>query len=65
VSRPVASPLAVGQESGDDAAPSGQPESAAPVGRAASPLAVLSGALLVLGLGLFGLRWTARRLSDG
>jgi anti-sigma factor RsiW len=33
--------------------------------RAASPLAVLSGSFLILGLGLFGLRWTARRLGDG
>lgn len=70
VSRPVASPVAVEQDDGDagpvvpDEAPSGQPEPAAPVVRASSPLAALSGAFLVLGLALFGLRWTARRLSD-
>jgi hypothetical protein len=33
--------------------------------RAASPLAVLSGSFLIVGLGLFGLRWSARRLGDG
>jgi hypothetical protein len=70
VSRPAASPFATGQEGGDegpaelDGAQSGQPEPPAAVGRAPSPLAVLSGAFLVLGLGLFGLRWTARRLGD-
>jgi hypothetical protein len=47
-----------------DKAPSGQPAIASPGGSAPSPLAVLSGALLVLGLFLFGIRWTARRLSD-
>ncbi|HET7168245.1 MAG TPA: hypothetical protein VFI69_03515 [Candidatus Limnocylindrales bacterium] len=30
-----------------------------------SVLAVLAGAILIVGLGLFGLRWTARRLGDG
>ena len=70
VSRPAASPFAAGQEGADegpaetDGAPSGQPEPTLPVARAPSPLAVLSGAFLVLGLGLFGLRWTARRLGD-
>ncbi|HVL54750.1 MAG TPA: hypothetical protein VM344_10890 [Vitreimonas sp.] len=28
-------------------------------------LAILSGSFLIIGLGLFGLRWTARRLGDG
>jgi hypothetical protein len=32
--------------------------------RAASPLAVLSGSFLIVGLGLFGLRWSARRLGE-
>jgi hypothetical protein len=47
--------------------PSAQPVAApsAPVARAASPLVALSGTFLILGLGLFGLRWTARRLGDG
>jgi hypothetical protein len=26
---------------------------------------IVAGLLLMLGLGLFGLRWTARRLGDG
>ena len=67
---PSASPLAVDTAGGDDppvvpdeAAPA-QPEITVPVVRGPSPLAVLSGAFLVLGLGLFGLRWTARRLTD-
>ncbi len=30
-----------------------------------STLFVLAGILLIIGLGLFGLRWTARRLGDG
>jgi anti-sigma factor RsiW len=30
-----------------------------------SVLVVLAGALLIMGLGLFGLRWSARRLGDG
>jgi cytochrome c551/c552 len=30
-----------------------------------SPMFVVAAALLVIGLGLFGLRWTARRLGDG
>jgi hypothetical protein len=68
--RPVASPLEVDTAGGDegpvmpDKAPSGQPATAAPIVPAPSPLAVVSGALLVLGLLLFGIRWTARRLSD-
>ena len=33
--------------------------------RAASPLAVLSGTFLIVGLGLFGLRWSARHLGNG
>lgn len=28
-------------------------------------LAILSGSFLIVGLGLFGIRWTARRLNDG
>jgi hypothetical protein len=30
-----------------------------------SPMLIVAGLLLLLGLGLFGLRWTARRLGDG
>ncbi|MEX1169701.1 MAG: hypothetical protein WEE50_06130 [Chloroflexota bacterium] len=30
-----------------------------------SPLFIVAGLLLLIGLGLFGLRWTARRLGDG
>jgi anti-sigma factor RsiW len=30
-----------------------------------SPMFIVAGLLLLLGLGLFGLRWTARRLGDG
>jgi anti-sigma factor RsiW len=47
---------------------SGQPgvvAPSAPGSRTASPLVILSGTFLILGLGLFGLRWTARRLGDG
>lgn len=77
VSRPVESPVAVEQDRGDavgvpGGGPSAQPEPAAPVVpgptapvvRGPSPLTVLSAAFLVLGIALFGLRWTARRLSD-
>jgi hypothetical protein len=53
-----------GRDAAEPAA-SGQPGATAPAARAASPLVVLSGAFLILGLGLFGLRWTARRLGDG
>ncbi len=31
----------------------------------ASPMLIVAALLLLLGLGLFGLRWTARRLGDG
>jgi hypothetical protein len=34
-------------------------------GSGLSTLFVLGGVLLIIGLGLFGLRWTARRLGDG
>lgn len=70
VADPAASPLAVGEERGDDGsavpdrAPSGQPDAAASGARGASPLVVLSATFLILGLALFGLRWTARRLGD-
>lgn len=30
-----------------------------------SPMFIVAGVLLLMGLGLFGLRWTARRLGDG
>jgi hypothetical protein len=70
--RPVASPIEVDTAGGDEGpvvpdgsrAPAGQPTVAAPDVRAPSPLRLLSGALLALGLLLFGIRWTARRLSD-
>jgi len=29
------------------------------------PLAIVSGAFLLIGLGLFAIRWGARRLGDG
>lgn len=67
---PNASPLAVDTAGGEDApvvpdqAAPAQPEVTVPVVRGPSPLALLSGGLLVLGLGLFGLRWMARRLTD-
>ena len=67
---PNGSPLAVDTAGGDDPAVvpdeavGAQPEITVPVVRGPSTLAVLSGAFLVLGLGLFGLRWTARRLTD-
>jgi hypothetical protein len=57
VTGPVASPLEVD-------APSAQPGAVAPPATSPSPLVVLSGTLLVVGLFLFGIRWTARRLSD-
>jgi hypothetical protein len=65
-----ASPLVAEQDrdaaAEQDRAPLGQPqpEPAPPVGRVPSLLALLSGAFLVIGLALFGIRWTARRLSD-
>lgn len=65
-----ASPIAFGDgtpgdRSGvDRLASENDPEPADPTPGATSPVVVLSGALLILGLGLFGLRWTARRLSD-
>jgi hypothetical protein len=34
-------------------------------GFAPSPMFVVAGLLLLVGLSLFGLRWTARRLGDG
>lgn len=58
VTGPVGPPL-------DVDAPSAQPDAVPPNAPMPSPLAMLSGAFLVLGLGLFGLRWTARRLVDG
>lgn len=68
VSRPVASPLQVDTAGGDEGSAesdkaTGQPSVAAPIPGAPSPLTVLSGALLALGLLLFGIRWTARRLA--
>jgi hypothetical protein len=73
---PAGSPVAVEQDRGDTAGvpgggPSAQPEPAAPVPpepaapvvRAPSALTVLSAAFLVLGLALFGVRWTARRIN--
>jgi hypothetical protein len=66
---PVASPLTydraiAGQSHSPDRVPLARPEPAASAGPAASPLVLLSGTLLILGLALFGLRWTAGRLSD-
>lgn len=69
---PAASPLLVDRGVADastapDVAQSPQPEVPAPVAPAvpaASPLVVLSGTFLIVGLGLFGLRWSARRLGD-
>jgi hypothetical protein len=34
-------------------------------GSAQSPMFIVAAFLLLMGLGLFGLRWTARRLGDG
>jgi anti-sigma factor RsiW len=34
-------------------------------GSGPSPMFIVAGLLLLMGLGLFGLRWTARRLGDG
>lgn len=73
VAGPAASPLRVDRGVADasaapDVAQSPQPEIPAPVAPAvpaASPLVVLSGTFLIVGLGLFGLRWSARRLGDG
>jgi hypothetical protein len=69
--RPVAGQAGgSGSLAGDEADPDDAPESgtdaAARLGaRQASPLVVLSGSFLIVGLGLFALRWTARRLGDG
>jgi hypothetical protein len=59
-------------DSGSLAAGDADPETAAEgdsraavATRPASPLVVLSGSFLIVGLGLFALRWTARRLGDG
>jgi hypothetical protein len=52
------------QSPAPDRVPLAQPEPVAPAARAESPLVVLSATFLILGLGLFGLRWSARRLGD-
>jgi hypothetical protein len=57
--------LAAGEADPDDAAAPGTDDTARFGARRASPLAVLSGSFLIVGLGLFALRWTARRLGDG
>ena len=63
-----------GGDPGDAAqSPGAGPEAAARAEDAAirddptglSVLVVVAGAMLILGLGLFGLRWSARRLGDG
>lgn len=76
--RPAASPAAeksaepdglfVGQDSSADGQPSDaarEPFGLADDGPTSMPLVVVATLLLVIGLGLFGLRWTARRLGDG
>ena len=57
--------LAAGEADPDDAPESGTDGAARLGARPASPLVVLSGSFLIVGLGLFALRWTARRLGDG
>lgn len=74
VTRPAASPLGFDRGAADASAvpglaPSAEPQIPAPVAQAApaapvaSPLVVLSGTFLIVGLGLFGLHWMARRLD--
>jgi hypothetical protein len=55
--------LAAGAADPDDGGTGQDPE--ATLGSRASPLVVLSGSFLIVGLGLFALRWTARRFGDG
>ncbi len=63
---PSAGTLAGGEVNPDAVSDTGTDAAAAARDpRAASPLAVLSGSFLIVGLGLFGLRWSARRLGDG
>jgi hypothetical protein len=63
---PTVGPLAGEDIQPDDVRDTGTDAAAATRDpRAASPLAVLSGSFLIVGLGLFGLRWSARRLGDG
>ena len=57
--------LAGGDSDPDDGATPGTNEAARVGTRPASPLVVLSGSFLIVGLGLFALRWSARRLGDG
>lgn len=60
-------------EGGDTSPIPGEPDSSRDLYRSdfdaggfvPSPLSIAAGLLLVLGLGLFGLRWTARHLGDG
>jgi hypothetical protein len=56
--------LAAGDPDPEEAPTPGTAEDARLGARSASPLVVLSGSLLIVGLGLFALRWTARRLGD-
>jgi len=65
-SQPVAQPAVGDGRDNDQVAPLRIPmdySGAAPSDRP-SPLVLLSALFLILGLGLFGLRWTARRLAD-
>jgi hypothetical protein len=57
--------LAAGDPDPEDAPAPETPDAARLSARPASPLVVLSGSFLIVGLGLFALRWTARRLGDG
>ncbi len=57
--------LAGGEADPDEAAGPGTDAATRVGARPASPLVVLSGTFLIVGLGLFALRWTARRLGDG
>jgi hypothetical protein len=68
-SRPVANPAPAGAFGGDDGAPvsiAGEHDalqSVADDGSGVSQLIVISGTLLIVGLGLFALRWTSRRFG--
>ncbi|HEV8490588.1 MAG TPA: hypothetical protein VGQ58_12460 [Candidatus Limnocylindrales bacterium] len=68
VSGTASSPIPLDRSFADKSAAPDSPPPAQPVvapsgARPPSPLVVLSGAFLVVGLGLFGIRWTARRLA--
>jgi hypothetical protein len=61
--RPLDSASGDESQSDADRLTTDQPDAATIDSRPASPLVILSGAFLIVGIGLFGVRWTARRLS--